>query len=399
MTDAIKAGRRRSAADMALGRAMSDEMKSYVAKMSGDMTTFATKMSDYLKALGFDDTDGDGAVSMEEAETQAGSEAEMKAIDYASRVEMVCDAVCDALDELNLLDDEEDDDAMSGMADAVRRIAGDYKDGGYHESDDDPRVLVYDEFAIAMVGAATWRVPYTIEAGDVVIGDPSDWRRVEADWQEVDGAAPPMEAKAIGDAVKLLDDGTIIAQAVRFGSPDEADLSDYRDYFTKSTDFWLGAWDRRPMLYHHAMDAGTRDAPIIGTWIKAWADDAGVWLQGQLDAAHKYHAAIKELARRGLLRVSTDSAPHLVRRQAAQNGTHEVKTWPLLAASLTPSPAEPRLLPAELKTILADLGLDIDAGPEATQTENRERPDEAKAAQHAARRLALELDLLDLENE
>ena len=118
----------------------------------------------------------------------------------------------------------------------------------------------------------------------------------------------------------------------------------------------------------------------------------------QLDLAHRYHNAIKELARRGLLRVSTDSAPHLVRRERIGEA-HEVKTWPILAASLTVSPAEPRLLPAELKADLADLGITIDDdSPEATGSEPA-RPDGAKAGDEAARRLTLELDLLSLETQ
>lgn len=402
MTDAIKAGRRRSAADMALGKAMAGDLKSYTLKMMGEMDDFAGKMSDYLKALGFEDEDGDGEVSMDEAEAQAeeGDDAPPargkappfagKAIDYASLCEMVCSAVEDALDEVGVWDDEEDDDALGDMAERVRQVGADYKS----HAADELVTLVYPDFAIAMVGPAQWRIPYSIEGGEVALSTPDAWERVEPEWQPIEGAKP------ITGAVKMLDDGTIVAQAIRFGGPDEADLSDYRDYFTKGTDFWLGQWERRPMLYHHAMDPGTRDAPVIGTWVKAWADDAGVWLQGQLDAAHKYAAAIKELARRGLLRVSTDSAPHLVRRVPSRNGTHEVKTWPLLAASLTPSPAEPRLLPAELKATLAALGLSIDdAGPEATPDPDRERPTEAKAADEAARRLALalEIDLLDME--
>ena len=103
------------------------------------------------------------------------------------------------------------------------------------------------------------------------------------------------------------------------------------------------------MLYHHAMDEATADQPVVGTWVKAWVDDTGVWLQGQLDKAHKYAEAIKQLAQRGILRISSDSAPHLVRRRPGPNGTNEVARWPLMAASLTPTPAEPRLQPVSVK--------------------------------------------------
>lgn len=211
----------------------------------------------------------------------------------------------------------------------------------------------------------------------------------------------PIEGKATeymldGGAVKSLADGAIGAYAVRFGSEDEPDMSPLRDYFTKSTDFWLDAWDRRPMLFHHAMDEDTEDAPRIGTWTKAEVKDEGVWLEGQLDKAHRYYGAIKELVRRGVLRLSSDSAPHLVRR-AVKGSTHEVTRWPLLAASLTPTPAEPRLTAVSFKALVAELGLnDIPDNPEVQESEG-ERPDEVKAQTDRARRLLLELELSTLE--
>jgi hypothetical protein len=153
------------------------------------------------------------------------------------------------------------------------------------------------------------------------------------------------------------------------------------------------------MLYHHGQDDATRDDPVIGVWTKAWADDAGVWMQGQLDKAHRYHAAIKELTRRGLLRISTDSAPHLVQRQAQPNGTNEIKVWPVYAASLTPTAAEPRLLTAEIKALLALTGVPI-ATTEAATADDHERPDGAKVADDRALQLAAaELALFELENE
>lgn len=200
-----------------------------------------------------------------------------------------------------------------------------------------------------------------------------------------------------GDSVKALDGDRVGALAVRFGSSDEPDMSLMRDYFTKSTDFWLDAWDRRPMLYHHAMDEDTSDAPRIGTWTKAEVKDEGVWLEGQLDRSHRYYTAIKELIKRGALRLSSDSAPHLVRR-AVKGNTHEVTRWPLLAASLTPTPAEPRLTAVSFKAFIAELGIDdIPSTQEAREQEESERADALKAVSDRTRRALMELDLLTLE--
>jgi hypothetical protein len=393
MTDATKAGQRHRFSDAEIIKGLRREMKAYVLGQMSGADDFAAKFTDAMKALGFEDEDGDGEITPDEAAEQA-EEAEdedegaTKALDLAARCNLVCEAVREALEEVGAWDADEDDESLGEMAPNVRLIAKAHAP--------DCPVLVYDAFAVACLDGGDWKIPYTLDkSGTVELATPDAWERVEKEWKPVPGAAP---ITAMGDAVKMLPDGTLVAQAVRFGSPDEPDMSAYADFFTKSTDFWLKQWDRRPMLYHHAMDEGTKDAPVIGEWVKAWADDAGVWLQGQLDAAHKYHAAIKELARRGLLRVSTDSAPHLVRRARQPNGTHEVKTWPILAASLTVSPAEPRLIPAELKATLADLGLSIDdAGPEATPETDAQRRASAAADGSAARRLAMELDLLDME--
>lgn len=214
----------------------------------------------------------------------------------------------------------------------------------------------------------------------------------DADEAEADGGEvvalkasdlPPAELPEDAGAVKALDGDRIGGYAVRFGSEDEPDLSAFRDFFTKSTDFWLEHWQTRPMLYHHAQDEATKDAPVVGRWTAARVDDVGVWLEGQLNMAHRYAGAVKELVARGALRLSSDSAPHLVVRERRPSGAHEVKRWPLLAASLTPSPAEPRLLPiTHLKSLYAAAGLpvplEIDDSPEASD------PDAAKAAPASA---------------
>ena len=223
--------------------------------------------------------------------------------------------------------------------------------------------------------------------------NPNDWERALGDWAESEIGITSLSR----DAVKALDGDRIGGLAVRFGSPNETDISQFRDYFTKNTDYWIDAWDRRPILYHHAMDESTADDPVIGTWTKATVTDEGVWLEGELSKAYKYQSAIKELVRRGALRISTDSAPHLVRR-AAKSGAHEVTRWPIVAASLTVSPAEPRLHGVSFKALLAELGLDAIDSPEANDPDPVEVAHATKtAADDRARRLLLTLDVLALE--
>jgi hypothetical protein len=300
---------------------------------------------------------------------------EMKALDLMTQCELVCDAIMDVIN-------VEDHDAPPMM----------------HE-DEECEITVYADYAVLDTDDGTFKIDYTIEDGDVSLADPSEWARVEWDVSEIDGAEPGYETDedeaprvVIGDAVKMLDSGKIGAYAVRFGDADNPDLSHMRDYFTKSTDFWLDAWQQRPMLYHHAQDAATADNPIIGNWTKAIKDDVGIWLEGQLDKAHKYYAAINEMVQQGALKLSSDSAPHLVKRNR-HGDVNEVTRWPLMAASLTPTPAEPRLLPVSaLKAIYAAEFLPpayIDDDPETQTIE----ADEAKMA----RERLIELELIEIE--
>lgn len=225
-------------------------------------------------------------------------------------------------------------------------------------------------------------------------------KNIVAAWKKlIDKAGPPSaETKkdaeeliemVIGAEVKSMGGDQVRGLAIRFGNPDEPDMSHMRDFFSKDTAYWLDAWKTRPMLYHHAMEENTADDPIVGTWTKAVVADEGIWLEGELSKSFKYHAAIKEMVRRGLLHISTDSAPHLVRREQMSNGTNAVKRWPIACASLTIAPAEPRLASVAFKSLIDELGLPLE--------EEAEPEPETKADDDRVRRLLLELDLLGLE--
>lgn len=188
-------------------------------------------------------------------------------------------------------------------------------------------------------------------------------------------------AVVVGAEVKSIGGDQVRGLAIRFGNPDEPDMSHMRDFFSGDTAYWLDAWKTRPMLYHHAMEENTADDPIVGTWTKATVTDEGVWLEGELSKSFKYRAAIKEMVRRGLLHISTDSAPHLVKRERLENGTNAVKRWPICAASLTISPAEPRLASVAFKSLIDELGLPLEENGET----------ELKAA--------IELELIEIEAE
>lgn len=181
-------------------------------------------------------------------------------------------------------------------------------------------------------------------------------------------------------AVKSLGGDRIGGYSVYFGDADHADLSEYHDFFQADTDFWLDKIQQRPMLYHHgalhedidnarkSLQAAKSDEeratlsqlvedleelrinPVIGMWDSAKIDALGVWMEGELDKSRKYRAYVKRMIDEEILAQSSDSSDHLIRRRKMPNGTHKILRWPLFASSLTPTPAEPRLLPVEVLT-------------------------------------------------
>lgn len=146
----------------------------------------------------------------------------------------------------------------------------------------------------------------------------------------------PDDLITLGDAVKALDDeGKIGGYLIRFGSPDEPDLQG--DFFTKATDLGLDYTTATRAIFHHAGDptlAGRR----LGI-LSLKADAIGVWAEGVLAKSDRYTAAILGMVKAGKLRFSSGTAPHLMTRTPVK-GVNRIDCWPIVEASLTPTPVE-----------------------------------------------------------
>ena len=293
-------------------------------------------------------------------------------------------------------------EVTSAVSSAVYRASANGGDGDYGGTYVEE---VYPGYAIVRTTPTTYlRADYTVGPDNsITIADPALWTPVEKGWASTSApdAETPAEDATPGDsaedgmatngglqAVKSLGGARIGAYTVIYGDSTTPDLSPMRDYFTKATDYWLNEWTRRPMIYHHAGDPATADDPVVGFWDKATADDIGIWLEGELNKSHQYATAISTLVSRGALKLSSDSAPHLVRRTRQANGTNEVTRWPILASSLTPTPAEPRLLAVEqiksaYKALNVPLPSVLDAAP-ATKANATGSPAGAQSADDPA---------------
>jgi HK97 family phage major capsid protein len=156
-------------------------------------------------------------------------------------------------------------------------------------------------------------------------------------------------------AVKMIDAkaGRIGGYLVVWGDANQRDLQG--EYFTSETDVGLDWYDQRPVLYHHGLD-GNLKAAVIGVMDTLRQDEVGIWAEAQLDMHKRYVRAVQRLVDKGVLSWSSGSLPHLV--DIADDG--QIKRWPIVEGSLTPSPAEPRHTDVyTLKSAYKSLGLDM----------------------------------------
>ena len=178
------------------------------------------------------------------------------------------------------------------------------------------------------------------EGGDPTgetLGCHAEYGDAEEQIQALYANEPELARKTTANAVKFMDDShdRIGGYLVRWGSPDDRDLQG--EYFTPQTDLALDWATTRPALYHHGLD-GALKAKAIGVIDTLRPDATGVWAEAQIAMSDDYWDAIDRLIREGRIGWSSGSLPQMV--EVAANG--EIKAWPIVEGSLTPTPAEPR---------------------------------------------------------
>jgi HK97 family phage major capsid protein len=154
--------------------------------------------------------------------------------------------------------------------------------------------------------------------------------------------------------VKALDgvEGRIGGYLIVWGSAQERDL--HGEYFTPQTDLALDWYGVRPVLYHHGLNGGIRTA-VIGRMDTLRTDEVGLWAEAQLDLHQRYVRAVQHLVEQGALHWSSGSLAHLA--EVTPDG--QIRSWPIVEGSLTPTPAEPRHTDVHtIKSAYAALGLD-----------------------------------------
>jgi hypothetical protein len=138
-------------------------------------------------------------------------------------------------------------------------------------------------------------------------------------------------------AVKFADgsDHIIEGIGIPFGGP-LAGKDIQGEAFTKSTDFCLDWFEKRPLLYDHALN-GTIKTYKVGDVFQAETQDAGVFVKAELNKRGRYYNIVSKLIEQNALGFSSGAVPYLVQQDAQKNITR----WPWFELSLTTTPANP----------------------------------------------------------
>jgi phage head maturation protease len=156
---------------------------------------------------------------------------------------------------------------------------------------------------------------------------------------------------SFGNTVKHLGEGRVGGYLVVFSTELDPDL--VGDFFTKETDYDLYEGKSVPMLFDHGLDPTLKRRRLGRATLKQ--DDVGVWAEGILSQRDEYEKKILELVEAGKLGWSSGSAPHLVEREPVKDAFH-ITAWPIVEASQTHTPAEPRTSVMSLKSFALELG-------------------------------------------
>lgn len=151
----------------------------------------------------------------------------------------------------------------------------------------------------------------------------------------------------IGGAIKALGGDRIGGYLVLFGDPASKDIQG--EFFSRETDFWTPEAGTKPVIYQHGFTKALGRRRIGDVTCKV--DEVGLWAEGQLKARseyeQKYLPKILEMVKAGKLGWSSGSANHLVETDA----DGQILSWPIVEASITPTPADPRTAVLPLKAL------------------------------------------------
>ena len=145
--------------------------------------------------------------------------------------------------------------------------------------------------------------------------------------------------------IKSVTDDAVVLEGygVIFGTTDL-----HGEKFTPDTEFFLSNLKNVPVLWEHNMGALT---DILGWATPVKTDEVGVFFELNLRRSNAYVEAIRKLAEKGRIGLSTGALPQTILRD---DGSKTIKRWQICEISATVSPAEFRTLGVSEVKALAD---------------------------------------------
>lgn len=198
-----------------------------------------------------------------------------------------------------------------------------------------------------------------IKAGEMVVGEYETKEQLRDRLSELSGTFSQEDRSLVfGGVIKALDDnGNVGGYAALFTGPEDPDITG--EFFTKATDFYLDGESKPVTIFHHGLDPTikSRRLGLTGRVTEIKADDVGIFVKMNLRKRDKYEKAILKMIDDKKLGFSTGSVPHLVHREEVKghDGVFEIKSWPMVEVSITPTPIEPRTNVISLKSYIGDL--------------------------------------------
>ena len=186
----------------------------------------------------------------------------------------------------------------------------------------------------------------------------------------------PRKGDAVLDqlAIKSLGRNRVGNYLVVWGDQKHRDLSG--EFFTPQTQELTSIFDAIgtiPAIYHHALDNTVKSA-VVGLVDRMEMDDTGLWIEAQVREHQAYKQFIKPLVDQRLLGWSSGALPG---GRQVNKSTGEILRWPIVEASMTPTPMEWRMAaqwPVQnIKAVYQQAGLPFNVVTEALRPQPQQR--------------------------
>ena len=156
----------------------------------------------------------------------------------------------------------------------------------------------------------------------------------------------PMNLTWGGAFKSISDQGILEGNAIVFGSEKQPDISSFRDFFTEKTFVHPEEEFVTPLYLEH----GHQYRKPIGK-ASMFKTQTGWEAIAELDMTNEIVKSKFEDIKKGNWGFSTGAVGHVVDREKKSNGTHMITQWSVGELSITKTPAEPRALIHEVKSL------------------------------------------------